>query len=422
MINRQEVMDFSREFGLSAHIIEKDYVLYWLLSGIANHPELSTAWIFKGGTCLKKCYFETYRFSEDLDFTIKKKEQLNQEFLIKMFRGIATWVYDNSGVEIPAEQIRFDIFENPRGAVSAEGRIYYRGPLQQRDNLPRIKLDLSSDEIIVQETARHKVHHPYSDRLTEEHAIQCYCFEELYAEKIRALAERLRPRDLYDVIHIYRRSDKNLNREQIIDILGKKCDFKGIALPTMEILTNKPEFEELKSEWSNMLIHQLPALPPFEQYWMELPAMFDWLYQRIEKVAPAVIPALDAAIDESWVSPVMAQAWNLTAPIEIIRFAAANRLCVDLAYNNEHRLIEPYSLRRTKDGNILLYAIKHKTGELRAYRVDRIQGAGVTDLLFTPKYTIELTATGFLSASPVAAKTATTTEPRGFKRYKPRRT
>lgn len=26
--------------------------------------------MFKGGTCLKKCYIETYRFSEDLDFTV----------------------------------------------------------------------------------------------------------------------------------------------------------------------------------------------------------------------------------------------------------------------------------------------------------------------------------------------------------------
>ncbi len=168
MINRQEIMNFSREFGLGAAVVEKDYVLYWLISCIANHPEISTTWVFKGGTCLKKCYFETYRFSEDLDFTIKREEHLNQEYLIKVFRDIADWVYDNSGVEIPKEQIRFEIFANPRGSLSGEGRIYYRGPLQQRDNLPRIKLDLTSDEIIVLRTAQREVHHPYSDRLTEK--------------------------------------------------------------------------------------------------------------------------------------------------------------------------------------------------------------------------------------------------------------
>ncbi len=52
MIDRQEVMDFAREFGLAAQVIEKDYTLGWLLAGIAAHPEIGQSWIFKGGTCL----------------------------------------------------------------------------------------------------------------------------------------------------------------------------------------------------------------------------------------------------------------------------------------------------------------------------------------------------------------------------------
>lgn len=42
--------------------------MVWLLAGVAHHPELGPTWLFKGGTCLKKVFFETYRFSEDLDF------------------------------------------------------------------------------------------------------------------------------------------------------------------------------------------------------------------------------------------------------------------------------------------------------------------------------------------------------------------
>ena len=45
-------------------------MLGWILWGIGSEPELSNTWIFKGGTCLKKCFIETYRFSEDIDFTI----------------------------------------------------------------------------------------------------------------------------------------------------------------------------------------------------------------------------------------------------------------------------------------------------------------------------------------------------------------
>lgn len=49
---------------------KQDILLGWVLAGIASHPETAHQWVFKGGTALKKCYFETYRFSEDLDFSL----------------------------------------------------------------------------------------------------------------------------------------------------------------------------------------------------------------------------------------------------------------------------------------------------------------------------------------------------------------
>ena len=68
MIDRREILDVARDLGLQAQVVEKDYVLGWLLAGIYNQERLRPTWVFKGGTCLKKCYFETYRFSEDLGF------------------------------------------------------------------------------------------------------------------------------------------------------------------------------------------------------------------------------------------------------------------------------------------------------------------------------------------------------------------
>ncbi len=70
MIPKRDILDLRAEWGLRAETIEKDYVLGLLLGAIASHPILGAKWIFKGGTSLKKCYFETYRFSEDLDFTV----------------------------------------------------------------------------------------------------------------------------------------------------------------------------------------------------------------------------------------------------------------------------------------------------------------------------------------------------------------
>lgn len=415
MIDRQEIMDFAREMGLDPNVIEKDYVLGWLLAGISNHTAFGSEWVFKGGTCLKKCFFETYRFSEDLDFTITNPDQLDQEFLTAAFREVAQWVYEQAGIEMPEDRIRFKSYENIRGEISVEGRIGYRGPLQRRGDPPRVKLDLTDDEIVVLEPVSREVHHPYSDRPQDGIQVLCYCFEEVFAEKLRALAERERPRDLYDVVHLFQLDQMRPERALLMAALEKKCSFKGMGIPSLAMLENRPERAELESEWKNMLAHQLPALPSFEKFWLEVPAIFGWLQGAVPAELPAPIP-VSPEIDLSWQPPPMAQAWHTSVPFEIIRFAASNRLCVDLTYQGSRRLIEPYSLRRTREGNLLLYAVKHETGEMRSYRVDRIQGAVPTNVSFVPRYMIELTPSGPMSApstphQPAGRKISRTSSP-----------
>lgn len=49
MIDKQELSGLARELSLDLHVVEKDYVLGWLLAGIAANPDLSQSWVFKGG-------------------------------------------------------------------------------------------------------------------------------------------------------------------------------------------------------------------------------------------------------------------------------------------------------------------------------------------------------------------------------------
>ena len=149
MIDRGEILDLAGELDLRPDIVEKDYVLGWLLAGISRHPALGSAWLFKGGTCLKKCYLETYRFSEDLDFTVEDESELDDQFLRQAFGEVAAWIYDHIGIEIPSSQARFDVYRNQRDGLNCEGRIYYQGPLQPVGSLPRVKLDLTASERIV---------------------------------------------------------------------------------------------------------------------------------------------------------------------------------------------------------------------------------------------------------------------------------
>ena len=82
MIPKHEIVALATQANLQTHVIEKDYALGWLLAGISQHSAINSNWVFKGGTCLKKCYFETYRFSEDLDFTLLDPAHINADFLL----------------------------------------------------------------------------------------------------------------------------------------------------------------------------------------------------------------------------------------------------------------------------------------------------------------------------------------------------
>jgi len=52
-------------------VLERDYCLAWFLNAMAE-SDLGPVLAFKGGTALKRCYFADYRFSEDLDFTLRE--------------------------------------------------------------------------------------------------------------------------------------------------------------------------------------------------------------------------------------------------------------------------------------------------------------------------------------------------------------
>lgn len=99
----------------------------------------------------------------------------------------------------------------------------------------------------------------------------------MIAEKIRALGERARPRDLYDVIHFFRSREMIENPQLVYNVLTKKCGYKNITVPTYALIEGHKKIEELASQWHNMLAHQLPMLPPLESFWQALEPFFAWL-------------------------------------------------------------------------------------------------------------------------------------------------
>jgi hypothetical protein len=152
-----------------------------------------------------------------------------------------------------------------------------------------------------------------------------------------------------------------------------------------------------------MLAHQLPILPPLADFWNALPEIFAWIMGGAEVPQRAHIQHGSGEIAIRTRILPMGVAPRARSTLEVIRFAAANHLCVDLTYDGSVRRIEPYSLRQTIEGNFVLHAVRSDSGEQRSYSVDRMQSAAVTAQNFSPRYVVELTSTGPLPVAPAAS-------------------
>ncbi len=390
MIPQRELAALRAEWTLDQGVIERDYVLGWLLAGIANHDALKRTWVFKGGTCLRKCYYETFRFSEDLDFTVVRGGPEAPDDLTRIFGEVAEWIGEESGIELVLDERSFQRKKNKRDHPTTQGRIAYRGP-NGNPNMPKVKLDLTSDEVLVDRPVLRPVGHPYSDNLSVA-GVLCYSISELFGEKLRALAERCRPRDLYDVVHMHRHPDLIGLAPAVRQVLARKCAHAGIEVPTATSIKTSPFRAEIESEWANMLGHQLPQpLAPFEGFWNALDDVFAFLAGT--RAVRALPRAEMGKVDAAWEAPKAITSWRCRVPLELLRYAGANRLMVDVDYRAEQgrqgvRRVEPYSLRRTQDGNLVLFVVNDQ-GSLRSYRVDRIAAIRPTAVTFTPRFRVE---------------------------------
>lgn len=389
MIPRAELSALQAEWGIREDVVEKDYVLGWLLAAIAAQPELHDQWVFKGGTCLRKCFQETYRFSEDLDFTVARGGPETAEDLLPILARVDAWLRERAGIELEVTPSIVRRAKNRRGNETTTIRVGYRGP-RNPPNLPKVKIDLTSDEVLVGPPDTRRISHPYSDAAAFTVEVTTYPITELLAEKIRALVERCRPRDLYDVIHVYRHPDLVDAPAAVASALRAKCRHVGIPVPDARAVLGSPFRGELEQEWGNMLSHQLPHLPAVAEYWAAIEAMFRWLGGAREATLPRAVGR--ERLDPLWTAPRSMASWG-GRPLELIRYAGSNRLKVEIDYRAEQgrqgwRRVEPYSLRQTLDGHVVLFVVNDR-GELRSYRTDRIANVRVANESFVPSHAIE---------------------------------
>ncbi len=256
----REIVAIADLKGIQKEVIDKDWILGHFLNAMFDFPDVKDNFIFKGGTCLKKCYFEDYRFSEDLDFTLLDKSLIIDDIFFKKIIKIAE---KNSGAKFSLKNIKPQIHNDvPQGY---EVTILFWGAYHKPNQriLPvnrwqtKIKLDISYTEKVELKPNNKMIFHSYSDSDIVKSSVPVYQIYEIIAEKLRSLMQRNRPRDIYDLYYLSSTIEPIRYRE-IFELLVLKAESKNIDCCFFEKFLNNNKFKNNKRAWESSLIHHLP--------------------------------------------------------------------------------------------------------------------------------------------------------------------
>lgn len=260
MVSQTEILKLSKQHNVPASTIDKDWVLGHLLSTLYSFGDFSENFVFKGGTCLRKCYFKDYRFSEDLDFTL-----LNESFKMNKntFQKYLISAEQKSGIRFGRDFLIKDQTHNnvPQGyelSIPFWGANHSpnKKPLPESRWQTKIKIDISFSEKLVKKGVNRPIFHPYSDsQIISKQAI-AYDLNEIIAEKLRSLIQRNRPRDIYDLYYLSTTISEKQYKD-IYNLLVEKSIAKKIDCCRLENFISPTKAIKNKRSWKNSLVHHM---------------------------------------------------------------------------------------------------------------------------------------------------------------------
>jgi predicted nucleotidyltransferase component of viral defense system len=275
MIAAAEVRRLAGAWHADLTVVERDYVLSWVLAGLYRQAALAETLVFKGGTALRKCYFPDYRFSADLDFTLRIS--LSPQELYSRIGIACRDITEETGISLMP--VDFRTLRDVPGEEAHQGRIEYTGPLGRLGtHQPRIKLDLTVYERLVLPHENRPAHHPYSDADGLDLTVPVYALDEMLAEKLRAMLRRARARDLYDVWQLLTRHADALDFEQSRQVLAEKARYKEFVFNDVTDFLTPENREAWAKSWEASLRRQVSMVAEYEQVVAEVEhALMDFL-------------------------------------------------------------------------------------------------------------------------------------------------
>lgn len=248
-------------------VIEKDYCLTWFLIGLSQ-SSLRNSLVFKGGTCLRRCYFKDYRFSEDLDFTLVLKMS-REEILAIIKEEIFPFVHKEVGMTFGIHKIEEDSQNTHQFYLS------YIGPLAATTATKTVKVDITFNETLVTEPASRLILKSYDeyDDFKEEYEVLAYTVDEIVTEKICALIDpkRSEPRDLYDIWHLF--NEEGISRDFLPAYVIEKLKAKGIKFEDRRNNLSGKE-ARIGKMWNQKLSQQVSNLPDYDDVFRDVQRNF----------------------------------------------------------------------------------------------------------------------------------------------------
>ncbi len=222
----------------SLDMVEQDLIIGRALVCLYSNPEIKNNLVFRGGTALNKLYLKpSSRYSEDLDFVQKDSAVPIGKTMDKVRSVLDSW-----------------LGEPKRIKSEHSSKLIYR--YSSVNNMPmRLKIEVNTEETFQILKLREKLYGVNSKWFNGECLIPIYQIEELMATKIRALYQRRKGRDLFDLWLIFNQNLANV--DESIVIFKKYCERAGIKISKTLFLENL-ELKRLNQDFQTDMNILLP--------------------------------------------------------------------------------------------------------------------------------------------------------------------
>jgi len=268
---RNRLLEARKRSGMPWEVLERDYLLSWVLAGIHAVDVLRESLVFKGGTALKKCYFGEYRFSEDLDFSTTgavPAGEAMEDAIREVCDAAVNQLDDYAAISLSCERYTE---RDPHPAGQEAFTIRAQLPWH-RTPQTRIMVETAVDERVLKPVVERPVIHEYGEPLDVR--IQVYALEEIVAEKLRAILQhvealqargwsRSRARDYYDLWRILGTYRRSLDLSDFAAFLADKCAVRGVTFKKPADFFPDAMLAYVEKTWGQSLGPLVPDLPEF---------------------------------------------------------------------------------------------------------------------------------------------------------------